>query len=146
MIKKWVSILKKILHWMKETHEKGEGSTKRAILRGLECISFRTESGGPSSSSLEFNKLSSSIVIFVASSFKLFLLFTLFKLSKLKNGVFLQKGIMGFAPKVLNLIEFSELKFEEWMVVEIGERKGWEREEFIERDEFMMKEKKCEKE
>jgi len=129
---------------MKETHEKGEGSTKRAILRGLECISFKTESGGPSSSSLEFNKLSSSIVIFVASSFKLFLLFTLFKLSKLKNGVFLQKGIMGFAPKVLNLIEFSELKFEEeeWMVVEIGERKGWEREEYIERDEFMMKEKK----
>jgi len=98
---------------MKETHEKGEGSTKRAILRGLECISFKTESGGPSSSSLEFNKLSSSIVIFVASSFKLFLLFTLFKLSKLKNGVFLQKGIMGFAPKVLNLIEFSELKFED---------------------------------
>lgn len=100
----------------KATYEKGEGSTNRAILRGLELLSwsFKTESGGPSSSSLLFNKLSSSIVIFVvASSFKLFLLFTLSNPSKFQNRTFLQKGVMGCARKVVNLIELRGLKLEE---------------------------------
>lgn len=117
----------------KGTHEKGEGSTNRAILRGLELfsVSYRTESGGHSSSSLEFNKLSSSIVIFVeASSTKLFLLFTLFNLSELKIWTFLQKGVMGCSLKVPNLIELLR-GFEEEEEEEEGERKGGEREEYI---------------
>lgn len=87
------------------THANGEGSTKRAIRRGLEFLSFsesteveEEEEEGPSSlSSSSSWESNSALSMLVASSTKLFLQFTVFDPWKEHNRGFLQEILMGFA-------------------------------------------------
>ena len=120
-----------------ETHANGEGSTKRAMRRGLELVSG-SSSGGPSSSS----SLTSVIVISLALSTKSSPLWL--SPFDLKNRACLQNSEMGFLlweVKHETLREFEACKQENESVDEEDKKvgkAGGERVGFIERQEMVM--------
>lgn len=108
----------------KGTHAKGEGSTKRAILRGLELPSFSEPSKAPSFSPSP-RESTSAVMMFPASSTKLFLPPVAFNPWKEHNRAPIQERVMGFNS--------ADLK--RWNLVGCGEddeeQKGGENEGFI---------------
>lgn len=129
--------------WKTETHAKGEGSTKRAIRRGLEWLFSASKRGGPSSSS---SGLISEMVILLALTSSFVLCTTPFRLtrSEWQNRRPLVKTQLGTAPDDweesrgrTQTVDENEEQEEEEEVAVVG-IKGGEREGFIERQAELM--------
>lgn len=118
----------------KETHAKGEGSTKRAIRRGLELFS-ESKRGGPSSSSSS-SGLTSVIVILSLASTPSFVGFRA-PLKKRQVGFALEDWKVGNLTQT-GAEKYEEEETEEEQVVALEKGRGREREGFIERDVEVM--------
>ena len=119
----------------KETHAKGEGSTKRAIRRGLELFS-ESKRGGPSSSSSS-SGLTSVIVILSLASTPSFVGFRA-PLKKRQVGFALEDWKGGNLTQTGAEKQEEEEETEEEQVVALEKGRGREREGFIEREVEVM--------